>query len=177
VFYFKPFINNSIFIFDPLKNDQLIKKISTVPSQVLSKIYENKTTIPTQKYISNLFLTIDLNNYFFAFHPREIVQENQNLHKYPFAAIIPFLIGLYIIFDKNNQKIKKITLTLFTLSALSLGFINNIDKFDFILYIPVTTITLLGLKKIFSMKNNSVILLTFILFIFSAIDLVKLFIN
>lgn len=177
VFCLKPFINHSIFITDPLKNDYLIKKISIVPNRYFSRIYENKTTIPTQKYISNLFLTIDLNNYFFAFHPREIVRENQNLHKYPYAAIIPFLIGLYTLFDVKNYKIKKITLTLFFLSAFSIGFINNIDKYDFIFYTPITIIILLGIEKVFSDKNYLVFLSIFVLFIFSTVDLIKLFIS
>lgn len=173
IFCLKPFINHSVFINDPLKKDFLIKKISIVPNRYLSKIYENKTTIPTQKYISNIFLTLDLNNYFFAFHPREIIGENQNLQKFPSIAIVPFIFGLFTLFESKNQKIKKTTLTLLSLSILSLSFINNLDKFDFILYVPILIITILGTEKLFSNKNYFLHLSLLALFIFSAAELLK----
>lgn len=143
-FSYKTFYAYSIFTPDPLATDTLIKKISLIPSRNLARIYENKTTIPQEKYKANIFLSLDLNNYFFSLHPRE-EGNNQNLNKYPYLAIIPFLLGLFFILENVH---KKWLITVFIAAILSLGFINNQDRYDLLIFLPVSLLCFYGLKKL-----------------------------
>jgi hypothetical protein len=74
-----PFYSSSIFIKDPLALDTLSKKITLIPNRNLARIFENKTTHYQEKYMANIFISLDLNNYFFARHPQE-VGGSQNLN-------------------------------------------------------------------------------------------------
>ncbi len=139
----KAFYTYSVFTPDPLRFDTLIKKINLIPNRNLARVFENKTTVPVEKYLSNLFLELELNNYFFALHPREIIGENQGLQKFPFLALFPFLYGLFLL---PKHKDSKWIITIFIISILAVSFINNPDKFDFVLYLPVSLICLLGIK-------------------------------
>ncbi len=136
----------TIFTPDPLAIDIQSTKISLIPNRNLARIYENKTTIPLDKFKSNVFVSLDLNNYFFSLHPQEIIG-GLNLTKYPYLAIIPFLVGLYF-FSEN--KLRKWILCTFIVAVLSLAFINRQDKFDILLYFPVSAICLHGLRKIYT---------------------------
>lgn len=169
IFFTAPnaFYNYSIFTPDPLRFDTLIKKISIIPSRNLSRIFENKLTIPSEKFVSNSFVFFDLNNYFFALHPRELVRENQNLQKYSFLTIGFFLYGLFYL-PKNKDKWWVTTVML--ASVFSLGLINNPDKYDFILYIPISLICLSGLNQII---DNFSKLKFFLLLIYIFVSLVE----
>lgn len=144
IFSYKTFYAYSIFTPDPLSKDTLIKKISLIPNRNLARVYENKTTIYQDKYKANLFVFLDPNNYFFSLHPREM-GDNQNLTKYPFLAIIPFLIGLYSII-KNPHK-KWILGALLT-TILTISFVNNPDRYDLFVYLPISLLCFYGLKKL-----------------------------
>lgn len=144
LFSFKSFYAYSIFTPDPLAQDTLIKKISIIPNRNLARIYENKTTVYQEKYKTNAFLFLDLNNYFFSMHPREITGENQNLQKYPFLAIFPFLYGLFLL---PKHKDRKWVVSLFLSIVFSISFINNPDKFDLLLFIPISIISYIGINE------------------------------
>ena len=163
---YKAFYAYSIFTPDPLAFDTLSKKISLVPSRTLARVFENKTTIFQEKYKANIFSSLDLNNYFFSNHPREI-GGNQNLLKFPYFGIIPFLVGLYFIAENKN---KKWILSTLLLSVFSVAFINNQDRFDSILYFPILLITLYGLRKI---SNSKTLFLLFSVF-FIPISIIEL---
>jgi hypothetical protein len=139
----KAFYGYSIFTPDPLRFDTLIKKINLIPNRNLARVFENKTTVPTEKFVSNVFLELDLNNYFFSLHPREIIGENQSLQKYPLFALFAFLYGLYLI-PKNKDK--KWIIFISVLSIIGVSLVNNPDKFDFLMYVPVSLIIVSGLK-------------------------------
>jgi hypothetical protein len=172
LFSFKSFYAYSIFTPDPLAQDTLIKKISIIPNRNLARIFENKTTIAQEKFKSNLFLSLDLNNYFFSLHPRELVGENQNLAKFPYLALFPFLIGLFFI---PENKHKKWIITTFAAAAISLGFINNQDKFDFLIFMPVFLVCFYGIRKIFD--SNKYAWIFSLLFIpASLIELARIFV-
>lgn len=143
-FSYKTFYAHSIFTPDPLAWDTLNKKISLIPNRNLARIYENKTTISQEKFKANTFLSLDLNNYFFSLHPRE-EGNNQNLNKYPYLAIIPFLLGLFFILENVH---KKWLITVFTAAVLSLGFINNQDRYDLLIFLPVSLLCFYGLRKL-----------------------------
>lgn len=156
----------SIFTPDPLAADIQSTKISLIPNRNLARIYENKTTIPLDKFKSNIFVSLDLNNYFFSLHPQEI-SGGLNLTKYPYLAIIPFLVGLYFI-SENKQR--KWIICYFIIVVLSLAFINRQDRFDILLYFPISMICLHGLKKIY---NTSSAIFYFFSSVFIPISLIE----
>lgn len=143
-FSYKTFYVYSIFTPDPLAKDTLIKKISLIPNRNLARIYENKTTIFLEKCKANVFLSLDLNNYFFSLHPRE-EGNSQNLSKYPYLAIIPFLLGIFFLLENAH---KKWLITMFIAAVFSLGFINNQDRYDLLIFPPVSLLCFYGLRKI-----------------------------
>lgn len=168
--YFSPksFFTYSIFTSDPLKFDTLIKKINLIPNRNLARVFENKATVPFEKYMANFFLETDLNNYFFSLHPREIIGTNQGLQKFPFLTIVPFLLGLFLLpYHKDRNWI----VTVLALSILSLCFINNPDKFDFILYLPLSLISFIGLKELLNRYSLATL---FLLILFLPISLFEL---
>jgi hypothetical protein len=144
MFSWKTFYAYSIFTPDPLASDTLIKKISLIPNRNLARIYENKTTVPLEKYKSNTFTSLDLNNFFFALHPRES-GATQNINKYSFLTIIPFLLGLFFL---PGYLHKKWVLGIFVAAILSVAFINNQDRFDMFICVPISLICLSGLDRI-----------------------------
>ncbi len=149
IFTWKSFFAYSIFTPDPLANDTLVKKITLIPNRQLARIFENKTTIPVDKLKTNIFQSLDFNNYFFGFHPQEI-GGNQNLTKFSFLTIVPFLFGLFCIIENIH---KKWLLAILFSAILSIGLINNQDRFDSLLFIPISLICFFGLKKI-TYQNN-----------------------
>lgn len=144
LFSYKTFYAYSIFTPDPLARDTLIKKISLIPTRNLARIYENKTTVSQEKYKTNVFLSLDLNNYFFSLHPRE-TGDGQNLNKYPYLAMIPFLLGFFFILENVH---KRWLITAFMAAILSLGFINNQDRYDLLIFLPVSLLCFYGLRKL-----------------------------
>ena len=144
LFSYKNFLAYSIFTPDPLAQDNLSKKISLIPNRNLARIYVNKTTIFQDKYKANFFKSFDLNNYYFASHPQES-GDGQNLIKFPYLALIVFLIGLYYL-PENKRKYWLVSI--FITATTSIAFINNQDKFDLVLLLPVFLISFYGLKKL-----------------------------
>ncbi len=142
LFTYKTFYAYSIFTPDPLAKDTLIKKISLIPSRNLARIFENKTTVSQEKFKTNLFVFLDPNYYFFSGHPREL-GDSQNLSKYHYLAIIPFLLGLFFLPALPGRQW---LFTIFLASVITLSLINNPDRFDLILFIPISLICFYGLK-------------------------------
>lgn len=167
----KTFFANSIFTPDPLANDTLVKKITLIPNRKFARIFENKTTIFQDKLKSNFFLSVDLNNYFFALHPQESV-DNQNLTKYPTLALIPFLTGLYYIFE---DKRKKWIINTFLAGVFAIAFINNLDRYDVVFMLPISLICFYGLKKIYLSKNLISGLFSLLYFPFTLFELLRVF--
>ncbi len=149
LFTFKSFYAYSIFTPDPLAKDTLIKKISLIPNRNLARVYENRFTVPLEKFKSNIFESLDLNNYFFAFHPQEL-GSGQNLIKFSYLTIMLFIFGIYYL-NKNIHR--KWLLSTILSSMLSLALINNQDKYESLLFVPVSLVCFYGLKRI-STNNN-----------------------
>lgn len=170
LFSYKTFYAYSIFTPDPLAKDTLIKKISLIPSRNLARVFENKTTVSQEKFKANTFLFLDPNNYFFSLHPREI-GDNQNLVKYPYLAIIPFLLGLYYILENIH---KRWLITIFIAAIVSLGFINNPDRYDLLLYLPISMLCFYGLKKLTDVSNVWCWIFSIVFIPVSLIELVRI---
>ena len=141
--FMKPFWGQTIFIKDYEKRQEVIRNTYLYPNVITARIYQNKVKIITDKFNGNLFALIDPNNYFFAFHPREITQDNQNINKFPFITIIFFIIALFNIEKLKNKKFILITLLA---SVLSLSVLTNYDRNDFILWVPVSLLILSGYR-------------------------------
>lgn len=144
---FPSFYPYSIFTPDPLRFDTLIAKINLIPNRNLARIYENRFTIPLEKYSTNIFLFLDQNNYFFALHPRELIGDNQNLQKFPYWLIIFFFIGLY---QLPQNKDRFWIISIFFSAVFSVSLINNPDKYDFLVFFPICLIIFSGIKYVFS---------------------------
>lgn len=142
---FSQFRGQTIFNPDYEAEQQVLEKINLYPTVLMARVFQNKARIYLDKISSNLFALTDPNNYFFGFHPREIVVENQNLKKFPFVSIIFFLLGLYFV---NKYKYRSFILVLLLASLLSLSILKNFDRTDFIIWIPLGLLVAHGIEVI-----------------------------
>lgn len=168
---FGSFLPRSVFTPDPVALGTLHQKNSLIPQRFLAKIMANQTTIFQTKFTANLFSSFDINNYFFGFHPREIAKDNQNLSKYPYLALAPFLVGLFFLTQNTHRRWLAVTLLA---AIISLATIGAPDKFDFIIYWPISLMIYYGLKKIYRFSGLAFWLFTVIFLPISLIELARL---
>ena len=128
----------------------ILQKGYLYPTVWMSRLFQNKTNVIVNKFEANFFALIDPNNYFFHFHPREILIDNQNLDKFPFLSIVFFIIGLYNI---PKYKYLRYLSFLFLIEVFFLSFLKNFDKFDLILYPVLAIIIISGLLRFFKKLN------------------------
>jgi hypothetical protein len=88
ILFASQFFGTSIFSGDPLAFDSLIRRRSLIENTSLARIYENKLTIPSSKFQTNLFQMPDINNYFFSYHPRELGTTEPL--QFPYLAVFLF---------------------------------------------------------------------------------------
>lgn len=169
---YRTFYAYSIFTPDPLAWDTLNKKISLIPNRNLARVFENKTTIAQDKFKANIFTSLDLNNYFFSLHPQES-GDNQNLNKYPYLSIIPFLLGLYFILENVH---KRWIVTTFITTIISIGLINNQDRFDVLIYLPVSLLCFYGLRKLANTPNVLFWIFSILFIPLSIVELIRIFV-
>lgn len=139
-------------------------------TSLIKRFYYNKTTVIKERYLKNLLVLIDPNNYFFVMHPREDISNVDYRFKYPFWAII-FLI-LAIILTVKNKKYFKIWLV-FLVEIIVLSFLKKVDGLDFILFFPISYLLYLGAKKFSKYKYIWIINLG--LFFLMAIEIGRMF--
>lgn len=170
----KSFINQSIFIKDYNAQQSVIRKTLLYPNVLLARTFQNKARIYIDKANDNFFALTDPNNYFFGFQPRQITVNNQNLDKYPFIAIIFFIVGLYYFQKSDGKKF----ITVFALgSIISLSLLTNFDRHDFILWLPMGLISMNGLKQIETRLKEKTKIIYIVFILFSLAQLVRLFIQ
>ncbi len=131
-------------IFYPVTESEKIdfeKKLS-LDTSGLKRFYYNKTTIYKERYLKNFLVLIDLNNYFFEMHPREDVAGVDYRFKYPFWTIILLIPAIKTTIN-NKKKYLKIWL-IFLFEILVLSFFKKVDGWDFILFIPISCLLILG---------------------------------
>lgn len=148
LFNFQEFKGETVFQKDYEAQQLVIRNIHLYPKPLIARIYQNKGRIIVDKFNDNFFALTDLNNYFFAFHPREITVKNQNLAKFPFLAIFLFIFGLVEIIKTKSTKYLSV---IFISLIFSLSILTNFDRQDFILWFPIGLIILNGINFI---KNN-----------------------
>lgn len=132
----------TIFTFDYQARQQVIRNTYAYPTVWLARIFQNKAHIPLGKFEHNLTALIDPNNYFFGFHPREILDGNRNAVKFPFVALPVFLLGLFTL---SSHRYSKQILATLAILIVSLSFLINFDEYDFLLYFPMSLVFLSGL--------------------------------
>lgn len=139
----------TVFVQDYQAEQRVLDKINLYPSIIFARIYQNKARIYLDKINDNFFALIDPNNYFFGFHPREIIG-NRNITKFPFISIIFFFIGLFYF---KNVKYKSFVSYFFVISIFYLSLLENFDGPDLLLWLPITFVVLHGLSKISEIKR------------------------
>ena len=137
------------------------------------RLFNNKATFVYNRFKANFFALTDLNNYFFGFHPREIVRENLNLDKFPFISSV-FL--PYAFYRFNLLKKGKFLLIAFFVFAGLLA-LANFDKADFILYPILAVFMLHGIKRMRTEKPRFFVAVAIFLVIFSIPQYLRVFVN
>jgi len=159
-------------IFSPITPEEEIS-INTklgLDTNLVRKFYYNRTTAFKDRYINNVLILIDPNNYFFIMHPREGIPEIVNRFKYPFWAIIFLIPGIYItIRDKKYFKIWLLTIV----EILILSFFKKIDGLDLVLFLPISYLLYLGAKDFSKYKYSWI--LNLILIFLMAIEIGRIF--
>ena len=148
-------------------------KRSVYENDFLGRLFNNKATFVYNRFKANFFALTDPNNYFFGFHPREIVRENLNLDKFPFISLV-FL--LYAFYCFNLLKKGKLLLIAFFVLAGLLA-LANFDKADFILY-PILAVSMVhGIRQMTTEKPRFFVAAAFLLIIFSIPQYLRAFVN
>ncbi|MFZ2202295.1 MAG: hypothetical protein WAV56_02750, partial [Microgenomates group bacterium] len=148
-------------------------KRSVYDNDFIGRLFNNKATFIYRRFKANFFALTDPNNYFFGFHPREIVRENLNLDKFPFISIVFLLYGLYRL---NLMKRGRGLLLLFFILTCLLS-LANFDKVDFILYPILATFMVHGIKQLGKEKPKLFATTAILLIIFSFPQYLRAFVN
>ena len=148
-------------------------KRSVYDNDLFGRVFNNKATFIYGRFKANFFALTDPNNYFFGFHPREIVRENLNLDKFPFISLV-FL--LYAFYCFNLLKKGKLLLIAFFVLAGLLA-LANFDKVDFILYPILAVFMLHGIKRMRTEKPRFFVAVAIFLVIFSIPQYLRAFVN
>ena len=148
-------------------------KRSVYGNDLFGRLFNNKATFIYGRFKTNFFALTDPNNYFFCFHPREIIRENLNLEKFPFPSLI-FL--LYAFYCFNSLKAGKILLVIF-FGLAALFSLANFDKVDFVLYPILAVFMLHGIKQMRTEKPRFFVAVAIFLVIFSIPQYLRAFVN
>lgn len=168
------FWGQTIFVPDYEKQQGIIGKTYLYPSVFLARTFQNKARIYVDKFTNKFFALSDPNNYFFGFHPREIVVDNQNLKKYPFLGLIFMLFGLYYL-HKNSHA--RFIVIISASSVLSLSILSIFDRNDFILWLPLSLILIHGIR-VFEEKKWKFRCIFYVVFlVFTITELIRIFLQ
>lgn len=113
----------------------------------------------TYRIENNVFENLDINNFFFANHPKERIGFKE-FEKFLYIFIPFFILGMYHL-ARDNSRILLITTVPF---IIFYGFIGNINPYGPFLLLPTIIVSIsLGLKPLFINKNKIYIYLFLIL--------------
>ncbi len=169
----KNYYHFSIFAPDDQAPLIISTKRSIYQSDLLGRLYNNKATFIWGRFKSSFFAIVDPNNYFFGFHPREIVRENLNIEKFPFISIFFFLYAIYRIKAlKGAGLLVAVFLVLTVLLSLA-----NFDKVDFILYPILAGFMIRGITSMSKEKPKFFLIVSFLLILFAIPQYLRAFVN
>lgn len=163
----------SIFASDDQAPLVISTKRSIYRSDFLGRLFNNKATFIFGRFKSNFFAIIDPNNYFFGFHPREIVRENLNIEKFPFISIFFLIYAIYRIKSINGAKLWVVIFLALTV-LLSLA---NFDKVDFILYPIFAGFMIRGIITMSREKPRLFLTVSLFLIFFAIPQYLRAFVN
>jgi hypothetical protein len=164
------FKGQTIFTPDYQLQQEVIRNTHLYKTSFMARLFHNKAKIVLDKFNSNLFSLIDLNNYFFGFAPRQSIN-NQNLNKYPMFAIFLFIVG---ILHQKTTKNKYVLIVIVSL-VISLSILNIFDRNDFVLWFPITCITLNGLQQLKTLgEKRYQRLIHYVFLIISTFELIRI---
>lgn len=169
----KNYYRHSIFS----SNDQAVltinSKRSAYPNDLFGRLFNNKVTYIFGRFKANFFALTDQNNYFFGFHPREIVRQNMNLEKFPFISMVYMVYAFYRF--NALKRAKELTALFFILVVfLSLA---NFDKVDFVLY-PIFAIFMIhGITQMEKEKPTLFFTTSLLLILYAVPQYLRAFIN
>ena len=166
----KAFKGQTIFNHDYEAEQIVLDKINLYPSVFYARVFQNKPRIYLNKLSDNLFALTDPNNYFFGFHPRQIVIDNQNLKKFPFVSLLFFSFGVY--FLKHFSRWRFIVLCL-AASLISLSVLKAFDRVDIILWLSISLIIVHGINMI-SQKKRFRVVIYFLFLLFTIPQLIRI---
>lgn len=169
----KGFSGQTIFTPDYEARQAVIRNTQLYKTVFMARLFHNKARIHIDKFNDRFFALGDPNNYFFGFHPRQIVIDNQNLDKFPFAALPFVLFGIYHL---NKSKNKRFIINTFIASIFSLSLLKIFDRNDFILWLPISLTFIHGVKQ-FSKKVNMSKIFFLLFILFSIPELIRIFVR
>lgn len=172
-FFIKAFWGQTVFIPDYEARQLVIRQTQLYPNVFLARLMHNKLRIILDKASDNFFALTDPNNYFFAFHPREQIVGNQNLNKFPFLALMPFIPGVFNLSKSRNYKFILLTATA---SAINLLVLNLFDRNDFILWLPLALIVTHGITSFQKLYPKAFRVFSYVFLVFSLIELVRIYV-
>lgn len=174
VFNWKGFWGQTIFQTDYEAQQEVIGKSYLYPSVFTARLFQNKPRIYINKFNNNFFALIDPGNYFFNFHPREILVDNQNLTKYPFLSLVFVLFGFYYL--KKHPHWKFILAVLIG-CVLSLSILKLFDRNDFILWVPLSFVLVHGIITFHKQQKKLRTIFYLLFFVFTTPELIRIFLR
>lgn len=167
------FKEQTIFKFDYQAQQQILRNTYLYPSVFMARVFQNKARIYLDKANHNFFALVDPNNYFFGFHPRQIIGDNQNLKKFPFISLVFIFAGIYSL---GSFPHKRWVISVVGASILSLSMLEVFDKTDFILWFPLSLLLVHGIN-FFNNKPVLQRLLFILFFVFTIPQVIRLFVE
>lgn len=145
----KPAISlGTIFYTNDAEQITLMEKLGLDSSQI-KPIYYNKFSLVKDRYIRNVLVLLDTNNYFFQMHPREDVPNTDYRAKYFYLAIVLLIVAM--VETARSGEYGKVWLFLLV-EILIISIFRKLDGIDFGLYFPLSFLMISGLKTINKLK-------------------------
>lgn len=148
-------------------------KRSIYDTDFLGRLFNNKAAFIYNRFKANFFALTDPNNYFFGFHPRELIRQNLNLEKFPLFSLIYLL---YAFYRFNSLKIAKLLLALFFSLTIFLS-LANFDKVDIVLYPIIAIFMIHGIRLMRKERPTLFATVSILLIIFSLPQYLRAFVN
>ncbi len=145
-----PLFGQTVFNLDQNAIGEVVNRTAAYPDPLFARVFQNKGAIVVADFEKNLTALLDPNNYFFGFHPREMLSGYLNLVKFPFVTLPIFVLGFLML---PKHKHFRILCVILGTSVLGLSFLKSFDRLDFILYFPLVSVFVFGVDQ-FSKKTR-----------------------
>lgn len=141
----KPAVSwETIFYANDAEQITLMEKLGLDSSRI-KPVYYNKFSLVKDRYIRNVLVLLDTNNYFFQMHPREDVPNTDYRAKYFYLAIVLLIVAM--VETARSGKYGNVWLFLLV-EILVISIFRKLDGIDFGLYFPLSFLMISGLKTI-----------------------------